>query len=437
MAEYTLLIQNPLNASSSAYPVLVCIHIAGICCGVGIAALVNFRLLGVGLTQNSAARLWRDAMPWTLGGLFIAICSGLLLFSIDPKMYLENSAFRFKMAALAAAIVFYFTMARKAAVSDSRRSGAAVVACISLALWALVPFGGIFIEFAGSTPAYAYPVLLSLHILALVCFLGMVVVTNMRLLGIGMQSYSAEEIVNRLRVPKWTAFTAAALCGVLMFRATNWAYAYDRRFSWKIALLVVIAVDTSLFRRGAARAPSTGKVVASISLLLWAGVVWAARGPATIKDIMHSMVDPSGDFLFQSVQTIADDHGVREKAPRTDAQWEDVRQHLVVLIEAQDLLSEGHMAARPRDRSKNPQVENEPEEVQQLIGANRADFNWRARRLGDAASVAMKAVEAKDKDALVLALDGIDKACESCHLHYWYPKDKRAREAAKEDGVIE
>ena len=432
-----MLILNPLNASSSAYPVLEFIHIAGIICGVGTAVLVNLRLLGVGLTRNSTARLWRDAAPWTLGGLFVAICSGLLLFSIDPKMYLENSAFRFKIAALAAAIVFYFTMARKAAVSGSRWAGASIVACISLALWALVPFGGIFIGFAGSTPAYAYPVLLSLHIFSLVCFLGMVVTTNIRLLGVGMRSYSAEDIVNRLRIPKWIAFTVAALCGVLMFRATNWAYAYDRRFSWKIALLVVIAGETLLFRRFAANAPSKAKVAAGISLLLWAGVVWAARGPATIKDIMHSMVDPSGDFLFQSVQTIADDHGVREKAPRTDAQWEDVRQHLTVLVEAQDLLTGGRMAARPRDRSKNPQVENEPEEVQQLIDSNRADFNWRSHRLGDAASVAMKAVEAKDKDALVLALDGIDKACESCHLHYWYPRDKRAREAAKEDGVFE
>jgi len=31
----------------------------------------------------------------------------------------------------------------------------------------------------------------------------------------------------------------------------------------------------------------------------------------------------------------------------------------------------------------------------------------------------------------------VDKACESCHLHYWYPNDKRAREAAKEDGVVD
>jgi hypothetical protein len=49
----------------------------------------------------------------------------------------------------------------------------------------------------------------------------------------------------------------------------------------------------------------------------------------------------------------------------------------------------------------------------------------------------MKAVDAKDKDALLLGLDGIDKACESCHLRYWYPKDKRAQEAAKQDGVAQ
>jgi hypothetical protein len=35
------------------------------------------------------------------------------------------------------------------------------------------------------------------------------------------------------------------------------------------------------------------------------------------------------------------------------------------------------------------------------------------------------------------ALLSLDKACESCHLHYYYPNDKRAHQAAKEDGVIE
>ena len=60
--------------------------------------------------------------------------------------------------------------------------------------------------------------------------------------------------------------------------------------------------------------------------------------PAYIKDIMHSMVDPSGEFVFQSVQQISDEHGIHEKAPQTDADWEDVRERLIVLLEAPNLL---------------------------------------------------------------------------------------------------
>ncbi len=160
--------------------------------------------------------------------------------------------------------------------------------------------------------------------------------------------------------------------------------------------------------------------------------------PATIKDIMDSMVDPSGDFVFESVQEISDEHGITEKAPKTEAEWEAVRHHLYVLMEAPNLLvMEGRKAARPEDRSKSPLVENQPEEVQRLLDADRPSFIRRARRLQDAAALALKAVDAKDKDALLRAIDGIDKACENCHLHYWYPNDKRAQQAAKEDGVID
>ena len=160
--------------------------------------------------------------------------------------------------------------------------------------------------------------------------------------------------------------------------------------------------------------------------------------PATIKDIMDAMVDPSGDFVFQSIQEISDEHGISEKAPKTDAEWADVRHSLVVLVEAPNLLTmEGRKAARPEDRSRNPRVENEPEQVQKLLDGDRSSFIRRARRLQDAAALGLKAVDAKDKDALFQAIDGIDKACENCHLHYWYPNDKRAQEAAKKDGITE
>ena len=41
------------------------------------------------------------------------------------------------------------------------------------------------------------------------------------------------------------------------------------------------------------------------------------------------------------------------------------------------------------------------------------------------------------QEGLFEKLGDVDKACESCHLHYWYPNDTRAREAAKEDGVVD
>jgi hypothetical protein len=153
---------------------------------------------------------------------------------------------------------------------------------------------------------------------------------------------------------------------------------------------------------------------------------------------MDSMVNPSGDFVFESVQEIADEHGITKKAPKTDAEWESVRRHLFVLLEAPNLLTmEGRQVARPEDRSRNPEVENQPEEVQKLVDADRQSFIRRARRLQDAAALALKAVDAKDKNALFHAIEGIDKACENCHLHYWYPNDKRAREAAKQEGITE
>ena len=144
-----MLILNPVNEYSSAFPILECVHIVGIVCGVGTAALVNGRLLGVGLTQNSAAHLWSDATPWTLGGLALAMFSGLLLFSADPGMYYLNHAFRLKMLFLLLAIAFYFTMVRKAAAANTGRGKDAIVACISLGLWAFVPCGGVFIGFIG------------------------------------------------------------------------------------------------------------------------------------------------------------------------------------------------------------------------------------------------------------------------------------------------
>ena len=136
--------QNPLNEYGIVFPLLESVHLLGILCGVGAAAIVCLRLLGAALAKVSPASLWSGTLLLTAMGLTVAIFSGFLLFSIDPAAYYSNPAFHFKMTALAAAMIFYYTMVRRAARRDAK---APVVAAISLVLFALVPLGGVLIGY--------------------------------------------------------------------------------------------------------------------------------------------------------------------------------------------------------------------------------------------------------------------------------------------------
>jgi hypothetical protein len=160
----------------------------------------------------------------------------------------------------------------------------------------------------------------------------------------------------------------------------------------------------------------------------------ALQHTATIRDIMDSMVDPSGEFLFESVATIGDEQGVREIAPQTDEEWQEVRRRAMILVEAPNLLvMPGRAVAPPNVTAQNPAIELEPAQIQALIDGDRPAFIARARALQDAALLAVKAADAKDKTALFAASERIDVACETCHLGYWYPNDKRAQELFKEN----
>jgi hypothetical protein len=148
-------IENPLNASPLAFPILEYIHLFGLICGVGTIAVVDFRLLGFGLTGKSPAQLWKETMPWTAAGLTLVIFSGLLLFSINPDVYYLNYTFLFKMSALVLAILFYYTLVRHTAVSGA--GGRRTIACVSLTLWVLVLCGGIFIGLSETRPPASAP----------------------------------------------------------------------------------------------------------------------------------------------------------------------------------------------------------------------------------------------------------------------------------------
>jgi hypothetical protein len=142
-----MLIENPLNSFELAFPILECFHIVGFAIAIGSIALVDFRLLGWGLRRQDPADLVKETGLWVLIGLSTSVFAGLLLYSTDPDKYYLNSIFVIKMVCLVLAIAFNYTLHRKAVLPGTSSARGKLVACVSLALWASVVAGGMFIAF--------------------------------------------------------------------------------------------------------------------------------------------------------------------------------------------------------------------------------------------------------------------------------------------------
>ncbi len=156
------------------------------------------------------------------------------------------------------------------------------------------------------------------------------------------------------------------------------------------------------------------------------------RMTATIKEIMDSIVDPSADFIWQSVKKVSSAKGIEEKKPRTDEEWKEVRRHAIALLEATDLLKmPGRHVDKPGEKAEDDQVELPPEQIEVVINKDRTAWNKNAQGLYDATMGILNAIDVKDAEALSDAGGRLDAACENCHLQYWYPEHNPPATGAK------
>ena len=63
--------------------------------------------------------------------------------------------------------------------------------------------------------------------------------------------------------------------------------------------------------------------------------------------------------------------------------------------------------------------------MEALVAKDRAGFAKKAQGLIDATLIALKAIDARNAEALSNAGGEIDAACENCHLTFWYPNEKK------------
>lgn len=140
-----------LRQSAFGYPLVSAVHICGIGLLFGNIILLDLKLLGV-LRQPALTELLPLLQRMAALGLFIALLSGTLLFSVQPAHYLSNNAFLLKMPLLFLALLNILLVHRLPewqAALNNRPFGITLKICalISILLWLAVVLAGRWIAF--------------------------------------------------------------------------------------------------------------------------------------------------------------------------------------------------------------------------------------------------------------------------------------------------
>ena len=140
-----------------------------------------------------------------------------------------------------------------------------------------------FIRESGLT----YPTIMSTHLTCIAVFGGMIVITDLRLLGVALQNRPIADIVNGLRWWKRLGFVIMVSMGFMLFGSKAADY-YPNPYFWvKMSFLALVGIHALIFRPSVYNhpeeldaspiIPTRAKVAGALSLFLWIGVLCNGR----------------------------------------------------------------------------------------------------------------------------------------------------------------
>jgi ABC-type transport system involved in cytochrome c biogenesis permease subunit len=143
-----------LHESLYMYPLVESTHVLALCLFLGMAIMLDLRLLGLALRRVPMTEIQRRLGPWMVAGFVVMVVTGVLLFYAIPVRSYQSIFFRIKVVALILAglnaFVFHSTVDKRIAEWDlapvtpaaARRAGA-----VSLVLWAIIVVSGRMIAY--------------------------------------------------------------------------------------------------------------------------------------------------------------------------------------------------------------------------------------------------------------------------------------------------
>ncbi len=132
-----------------------------------------------------------------------------------------------------------------------------------------------------------FPLIETAHVLAICLMVGTVATVDLRLLGLIMRDEPVKRLAHALLPYTWWGFALMLLTGVPLFAAESLQLYANPAFLLKVVLLGFAGGNALLFHRTVYRSVDTwnertgiplgARMLASVSLLLWSGIVVAGR----------------------------------------------------------------------------------------------------------------------------------------------------------------
>ena len=94
-----------------------------------------------------------------------------------------------------------------------------------------------------------YPIIMSTHLSAIAVFGGLILMTDLRLLGWAMTNVSISDMIRQTRLLKRIGFLVMVTCGILLAGSKPDAYYLNPYFQLKLTLLALVGVHALVFRR--------------------------------------------------------------------------------------------------------------------------------------------------------------------------------------------
>jgi hypothetical protein len=131
----------PISMLQDIYAPFGALHLVGLGLMGGAVLLLNLRLMGTNLTNQTLPDVERSTRPWLIAGLAIVLGTGIIIGMLNSYKLYTSVPFFVKIMALIGACIFSFGVSNALAKAEGKPStGVMIAGAIAIAFW-LVSLG--------------------------------------------------------------------------------------------------------------------------------------------------------------------------------------------------------------------------------------------------------------------------------------------------------